>query len=112
MAETLTASLENRIAGLLAEAETALIAAADVAALEAIRVQYLGKQGSLTEQLKSLGGLPPEERPRVGKLVNDAKEQLQGKLADRKQTLESSARAHQLAAEKIDITLPGRGARM
>lgn len=112
MNETLTASLENRIASLLAEAETALTAASDAAALESIRVRYLGKQGVLTEQLKSLGSLSPEERPRAGKLVNDAKVVLQDKLSARKDALESSSRSQQLAAEKIDITLPGRGVRI
>ncbi len=112
MNEPLTASLENRIASLLAEADAALIATSDVAALESIRVRYLGKQGLLTEQLKSLGSLSAEERPRAGKLVNDAKEQLQTKIGERKHALEASLRSQQFASEKIDVTLPGRGLRM
>jgi len=112
MTESLTASLEGRIASLLADADRALAAASDVAALEAVRVHYLGKQGLLTEQLKSLGSLAPEERPRAGKLVNDAKEQLQARLTERRNAFESSVRAQQLASEEVDVTLPGRGVRM
>ena len=107
-----TSLLEKQIAALLAEAETALTATADVAALEEIRVRYLGKKGFLTEQLKSLGGLAAEDRPLAGKLVNDAKEKLQAKLSERKLALESSLLTQQLGSEKIDVTLPGRGTRM
>jgi phenylalanyl-tRNA synthetase alpha chain len=107
-----TDSIKQQLTQLVAEAETAITAAADVTAVEDLRVKYLGKKGLLTEQLKNLGGLPPEERPRVGALVNQAKETLQGKLGERKQTLESSARDQQLTREVIDVTLPGRGVRM
>ncbi len=107
-----TSLLENQIAGLLAEAEAALTVATNVATLEEIRVRYLGKKGLLTDQLKNLGTLAPEERPLAGKLVNDAKERLQTRLAERKHALESSVRAQQLSAEHIDVTLPGRGVRL
>ncbi len=107
-----TVMLESQIERLLVEAEAALGSTSDVLALEDIRVRYLGKKGLLTERLKSLGHLSPEERPRAGKLVNDAKERLQAKLVQRKHVLESSGRAQQLADEKIDVTLPGRGVRM
>ena len=112
MNETVTTNLQDQIAALLNDAQTAVASTSDVAALEQIRVRYLGKQGLLTEQLKSLGGLPAEERPRVGKLVNDAKEQLQAKLADRKNTLETAVRSQQLVSERLDVTLPGRGVRV
>jgi phenylalanyl-tRNA synthetase alpha chain len=107
-----TATLETQIATLLDEAHGALASTSDVAVLEQIRVRFLGKQGLLTEQLKNLGRLSPEERPRAGKLVNDAKELLQTRLTERKQLLESVARSAQLSAETIDATLPGRGVRM
>src|SRR3990167_3728711 len=95
----------------MAEAEGAVVDAADVTAVEDLRVKYLGKKGLLTEQLKSLGWLPPEERPRVGALVNRAKEALQEKLGARKHLLESAARDQQLARDILDVTLPGRGTR-
>ena len=107
-----TDSIKQQLKQLVAEAANAIAAAVDVTTVEDLRVRYLGKKGLLTEQLKNLGGLPPEERPRVGALVNQAKETLQGKLGERKQTLESSARDQQLAREIIDVTLPGRGVRM
>jgi phenylalanyl-tRNA synthetase alpha chain len=97
---------------MLAEADTRIGAATDAAAVEELRVHYLGKKGVLTEQLKHLGGLPSAERPAVGKLVNDAKEALAGALMERRTVLELQARSRLLASERIDVTLPGRGARM
>jgi phenylalanyl-tRNA synthetase alpha chain len=98
----------DRLAG---EAQTAVSAAADLPALEALRVHYLGKKGLLTEKLKLLGDLPAEARPSFGKLVNDAKTLLQERLGARRAELESAARAARLGAEVLDVTLPGRGVR-
>jgi phenylalanyl-tRNA synthetase alpha chain len=106
-----THSIERDVARLMAEAQAALDAADDLAAVEELRVKYLGKKGVLTEQLKALGSLPAPQRPRVGALVNQAKQLLQEKLAARKEQLESATRARQLAREVIDVTLPGRGVR-
>src|SRR5262245_55666504 len=104
-----TESVQQQIAQLLKEAQSAAVAAADVVAIEDIRVRYLGKKGLLTEQLKRVGTLPPEERPNVGKWVNEAKDALTESLQVRKQALESSAQDAQLERERLDITLPGRG---
>src|SRR5690606_31107992 len=82
------------------------------AELEQLRVQYLGKKGSLTEQLKSLGALPAEERPKAGALINEAKSRLQDALEARRQALESAAAGEQLRKEAVDVTLPGRGQRV
>jgi phenylalanyl-tRNA synthetase alpha chain len=101
--------VEQQLKALLAEAEAAVAAAIDATTVEDLRVRYLGKKGLLTEQLKSLGGLPPEERPRVGAFVNRAKELLQEKISARKQHLESTLRDEQLKRERLDVTLPGRG---
>jgi phenylalanyl-tRNA synthetase alpha chain len=106
-----TNSIERQLTQLVAEAEAAVAQAANVTVVEDIRVKYLGKKGALTEQLKTLGKLPPEERPRVGALVNQAKEALQEKLGFRRHQLESAARDQQLASEVLDVTLPGRGVR-
>lgn len=108
----MTSVAEQQLKQLMADAEAAVATAANVAAVEDIRVRYLGKKGMLTEQLKSLGKLPPEERPRIGALVNQAKEALQEKLGARKLQLESSARDQQLVREVLDVTLPGRGAHL
>lgn len=110
MTET-TSSVELQLTQLMAEAEAAVTAAADATVIEEIRVKYLGKKGMLTEQLKGLGKLPPEARPRLGAIVNQAKERLQERLGERKQQLESSVLQQQLAREVLDVTLPGRGMR-
>ena len=110
MTETIT-TIEEQLKTLMREAGTAVAAATDVAAVEDIRVRYLGKKGALTEQLKNLGKLSPEERPRAGAIVNQAKEALQEKLGARKQQLQTAARDNQLSREVVDVTLPGRGVR-
>lgn len=90
-------------------ATSAIAKVKDLAALEQIRVQCLGKKGQLTEYLKGLGQLPAEERPKVGAAVNQAKTILQDLLMQREQTLRTAELAKKLATESIDITLPGRG---
>ncbi len=92
----------------LATARQEIAAATDLAALEALRVRYLGKKGVLTRQLKSLGRLPPEERPAAGQAINRAKQALAELLQARRAELEAAARAERLARERVDVTLPGR----
>ena len=77
-------------------------------AVEGLRVSLLGKSGVVTEQLKALGKLPPEERKAQGALVNRGKELLQDAIALRKSVLENAVFDARLADERIDITLPGR----
>ncbi|MDX1454051.1 MAG: phenylalanine--tRNA ligase subunit alpha [Gammaproteobacteria bacterium] len=91
------------------EATAAIDAAADLRALDDIRVAYLGKKGSITEQLKSLGKLPAEERREAGQKINEVKREVAEKIETRKQVLADAALAEKLAAETIDVTLPGRG---
>jgi phenylalanyl-tRNA synthetase alpha chain len=80
-----------------------------LAALDEVRVRWLGKKGTLTEQLKSLGGLAPAERPAAGARINDAKAQVQQAIDARREALERAAVAAELQAGRIDVTLPGRG---
>lgn len=94
---------------LIETAAKAIASAGDLAALEQLKVQYLGKKSSLTEQLKSLGKLSAEERPQVGQAINAAKQQLQKLFDTRAAQLAEQQVAQQLAAEAIDVTLPGRG---
>lgn len=108
----MSANPQEQLSQLLQEARSAVAAAGDVATLEQLRVHYLGKKGVLTEQLKQLGSLPPEERPRVGQWVNDAKSALQADLNTRRDALDSAQREAQLAGETLDVTLPGRGLRL
>ena len=86
----------------------AIAQAQDLAILEQIRVQCLGKKGQLTEYLKGLGQLSAEERPQVGQAVNQAKQQIQELLEQQQQKLQTAALQTKLAAESIDVTLPGR----
>ena len=94
---------------LLDQATSAIDEAADLAALDAVRVAYLGKKGELTTHLKSLSQLPVEERPAAGQAINRAKQDLQARLNARREGLESAALAGKLAADAVDVTLPGRG---
>jgi len=94
----------------LSEAQAAVNGAADLRALDEVRVRYLGKTGVFTEQLKQLGRLPKEERPAAGQAINKAKQALQQGIEVRKTELEQAALAERLAAERVDVSLPGRGA--
>ena len=93
---------------LLADALQAIGVAKEEATLDALRVQYLGKKGSFTALLKSLGELPPEKRPAAGEEINAAKTELQSALELRKVALVRASLDAKLSSEKIDITLPGR----
>ncbi|MEJ6592057.1 MAG: phenylalanine--tRNA ligase subunit alpha [SAR86 cluster bacterium] len=92
-----------------AQAITAIETAADSAALDLVRVQYLGKKGELTDLLKALGKLPAEDRPAAGAEINTSKQIVQDLLNSRKETLDNDAIAARLASEVIDVSLPGRG---
>ncbi|TWI45755.1 phenylalanyl-tRNA synthetase alpha subunit [Pseudomonas duriflava] len=100
--------MEN-LEALVSQALEAVQHTEDTTVLEQLRVSYLGKKGELTQVMKTLGNLPAEERPKVGALINAAKERVQDALNARKQFLEEVALSEKLAAERIDVTLPGRG---
>ena len=93
---------------LKAEATAAIESAGDSAALEKLRVEWLGKKGRVTDLLKSLGQLDADERPKVGAEINAVKQLLSERISERKETLQQAAIASQLAAEALDVTLPGR----
>ncbi|MBI2379746.1 MAG: phenylalanine--tRNA ligase subunit alpha [Gammaproteobacteria bacterium] len=84
-------------------------AAADLAALDAIRVHYLGKKGLVTEQLKGLGALSAEERPAAGAKINVAKEAIHEAINARGDFLKAEVLNAKLRSETVDVTLPGRG---
>jgi phenylalanyl-tRNA synthetase alpha chain len=94
---------------LVEAAATEIDAASDLAALDAVRVSYLGKKGKLTERLKSLSQLPAEDRPAAGQEINQAKQEVMGRINARRETLESAALEERLAKDAVDVTLPGRG---
>jgi phenylalanyl-tRNA synthetase alpha chain len=94
---------------LVEKAATLIADAQALAVLDEVRVQYLGKSGLLTAQLKQLGKLSKEERPKAGQAINKAKQALQSRIDQRRATLEEQALQQRLASERIDVTLPGRG---
>ena len=88
------------------EALDAIAKVADLDGLNDVRVQYLGKKGELTAVLKSLKDVAPEDRPKVGQLVNDARAIIEESLNSAKDEMSRKARALQMKAETIDVTLP------
>lgn len=97
-----------KLTEIVAAAREAIAAADSPAALDDVRVTYLGKKGQLTEQLKSLGQLSKEERPQAGQAINQAKQEVQQLLNERREALQEAQLMAQLEAERIDVTLPGR----
>ncbi len=97
----------TRIAELRAEAEAAVSAAVDAAALEELRVRYLGRKAELTTILRGIAGLPPQQRGPVGRGGNEARQSLEALIAARERELSGSELERQLATEAIDVTLPG-----
>ena len=95
---------------LIETAASEIDAAMDLSALDAVRVAYLGKKGELTARLKSLSELPAKDRPAAGQEINRAKQELQGRLNARRSALDAEALEAALAADAVDVTLPGRGA--
>lgn len=99
----------QELTGLLETALKSVQESADLAQLDHIRIEFLGKRGQLTQLLKQLGQLPGEQRKKAGQAVNAAKQNLTTAIEEKKQALESARIAEQLQSEKIDVTLPGRG---
>ena len=95
---------------LVTQAESEIENAADLAALDDVRVRYLGKKGELTARLKGLSALSAEERPAAGQAINQAKNAVQQGLNARRDALQARALADRLKADAVDVTLPGRGA--
>jgi len=96
--------LERELLQPLASIESA----ATLDALDALRVGLLGKSGAITEQLKQLGKLPPDERKARGERINQAKERVAAAIAARRAQLEHAALDARLASERVDVTMPGR----
>ncbi len=101
-------SLQN-LDDIAARAVDQIQQATELSTLEDLRVQYLGKKGELTAQLKQIGGLSPAEKPLLGDKVNQIKKQLAETISAKKQELDLQRLAAAIAAETIDVSLPGRG---
>ena len=103
--------MEEKIEELKREAAEAVKKAAkNLNDLNEIRVKYLGKKGEITGLLRGLGQLSKEDRPRIGQIVNEARQQLEALIADKNEELKTKELESRLASEKIDVTLPGRQA--
>lgn len=96
------------LTAILEKALQAVSASADIPALEDVRVEFLGKKGSITELLKSLGAMDPKQRKLAGQQINELKQQVQDALNQRRDTLQQAQLSAKLAQERIDVTLPGR----
>jgi phenylalanyl-tRNA synthetase alpha chain len=94
---------------LIDQAAAEIADATDLAALDTVRVSYLGKKGELTARLKTLGQLPADERASAGQEINKAKQEVQANLNARRESLENAALEAKLAADAVDVSLPGRG---
>ncbi len=104
--------MKEQLVGIRERARERIEQAGDSNALERLRIHYLGKKGEITQLLRGLGKLSPDERPVVGKLANDVKEEIQGLLEKRREELRRQEREVRLGEEKIDVTLPGRRPRL
>jgi phenylalanyl-tRNA synthetase alpha chain len=98
----------NTLTTLLKTAKDSIHQAPDITTLENLRVKYLGKKGELTELLKSVAQMPPEQRSTLGKTINEAKNELQALIEQQLKTLQEQALQTQLTAAKLDVTLRGR----
>ncbi|MGH2464211.1 MAG: phenylalanine--tRNA ligase subunit alpha, partial [Candidatus Limnocylindrales bacterium] len=101
---SITADLNALRDGALAS----VAAARDSAALAGLEVEILGKKGSLTVVLRGIGGLPPDDRPRVGAIANEVRTSIEAALAERGAALRGSELADRLVSEALDVTTPGR----
>ena len=90
----------------------AILGAADPQALEALRIQYLGKKGDLTKLLKMMGKLDPSERPAMGQLANQVRAEVENALTQRKDELNAMLLERRLASEAVDVTIPGKPAQI
>lgn len=97
------------IQDLSAGAQAAIAAAADLRALEELRVRYLGRKGEVTEKLKSIGAIAAEQRRDYGRQLNLLKKEIRQQLQNRRAALEERGRAAGIARDAVDVTLPGRG---
>lgn len=99
--------MELSLQKMAAEAKKALEEAQSPEEINEIRVRYLGKKGELTQILRGMGNIPPEQRPRLGRLANEVRDALEAKIAERTAAVKEKMKRTRLLAETIDVTLPG-----
>ncbi len=99
--------MKERLEAIRQEAQEQLAACATKADLEALRVRYLGKKGELTALLRGMGALTPEERPKMGALVNQVRSELEGAMEEKITALDNAELERRLQEEQLDVTVPG-----
>ena len=104
--------MKERLEAMKAEALGRLAEVSDPGRLNELRVHYLGKKGQLTEILRGMGSLPPEERPEIGRIANEVRAAIEAVIAEKQARFEREETAARLEAETIDVTLPGRAPRI
>jgi phenylalanyl-tRNA synthetase alpha chain len=107
MTSTTTRNLESQLTTLQAEANAAIASADGLEQLEHLRIQYLGKKGQLSKVLGGMGKLDPSDRPKIGSLANEVKQVVQTALDEKRTALQAAAIEARLAAETLDVTMPG-----
>ena len=100
--------MKNKLENIRAESLKAIREAADLAGLDALRVQYLGKKGSLSAVLKQLGSLSAEERPKIGQLANEVRAGIEEAVKERAEALQNALMERKLREEALDVTIPGK----
>jgi phenylalanyl-tRNA synthetase alpha chain len=100
--------LQEELERIKEEAERDLQSAVRLDQVEAWRIRYLGKKGALTQVMRRIAELPPEERPSVGRVVNELRDRLEQELEARRRSLLAESRQREMAAEAVDVTLPGK----
>ena len=98
--------IEQKVKEIQDAAVSAILGADGLDRLNEVRVSFLGKKGSLTAVLKSMKNVDPEDRPKVGKWVNDARAEIEARMTEMKNRLDAEKMARELEKEKIDVTLP------
>ena len=102
------AQLSADLDGLRARAVASAGSAPDTAALDALELEVLGKKGELTGILRGIGGLPPEDRPKVGAIANEVRVAVEAAIGEARSSLGGAEMAARLSAEAVDVTTPGR----
>ena len=100
--------MKEKLEALRQKAKADLAAVKDLKQLEELRVRMLGKKSELTEILRGMGALPAEERPQMGQLVNEVRKELEESLDAAVKSLQNKAKEARLAAETVDVTMPGK----
>ena len=100
--------MKTKLENIRAESLQAIREALDPAGLDALRVQYLGKKGSLSAVLKQLGSLSAEERPQIGQMANEIRASIEEAIKQRSEALQSALMERKLRAEALDVTIPGK----